>query len=122
METNILDKNTNDRKKIALLLSGNLRSFYNEKFNIYKKYSELLIEYDIDVFVYVDNNDFYYEGSQYISSKNKKFEIITGNNPKSVKRILDNIKKIDYSNKLDDNTVKLIYSSKLQPNRKDYKY
>jgi len=103
METNILDKNTNDRKKIALLLSGNLRSFYNEKFNIYKKYSELLIEYDIDVFVYVDNNDFYYEGTQYISSKNEKFEVITANNAKSVKRISDNIKKIDY-----DKSIKII--------------
>lgn len=100
METNILDKNTNDKntndKKIALLLSGNLRHFYNEKYNIYKKYSELLCDYDIDVFIYTDNNDFYYKGIQYFSSKNENFELITGNPVKHIKRISRQYKKIDY--------------------------
>ena len=51
---------TNGYKKIALLLSGNLRQFFRNNFLIAKMYSDLVKKQNIDVFIYTDNNDFFY--------------------------------------------------------------
>ena len=64
-------------KKIALLLSGNIRTFFYNDSYIAKKYTELVNSQDIDVFIYTDNNDFNYNNIQYLSEKNT--EKILGN-------------------------------------------
>lgn len=58
-------------KKIALLLSGNIRTFFMDDFKIAKNYSELTNNNDIDIFIYTDNNDFNYNNTQYFSEHNK---------------------------------------------------
>jgi hypothetical protein len=56
-------------KKIALLLSGNIRKFYYDNSIIEKSYKKLVNNQNIDVFIYTDNNDFYYNDFQYLSNK-----------------------------------------------------
>jgi hypothetical protein len=88
-------------KKIALLLSGNLRTFFYNDNYIAKKYAELVNNQDIDVFIYTDNNDFNYNNIQYLSEKN--IEKILGNPdiPETNERkYSDNIQFINY----DDST------------------
>ena len=64
-------------KKIALLLSGNVRTFfYNNNF-IANTFSDFVNKQDIDVFIYTDDNDFNYNNIQYLSENNK--EKILGN-------------------------------------------
>lgn len=60
------------RMKIALLLSGNLRQFFRNNFLIAKMYSDLVKKQNIDVFIYTDNNDFFYNDIQYFSENNKE--------------------------------------------------
>ena len=62
-------------KKVALLLSGNIRTFFYKDFIIAKKYSELANNQNIDVFIYTDNNDFNYNDIQYFSENNKQKSI-----------------------------------------------
>ncbi len=59
-------------KKIALLLSGNVRKFFYNNLYIAKTYVELVNKQDIDVFIYTENNDFDYNNIQYLSEKNVK--------------------------------------------------
>ena len=59
-------------KKIALLLSGNMRRFFDENIYLSKMYIDLVKNQNIDIFIYTDNNDFYYNGIQYFSEKNKE--------------------------------------------------
>jgi len=83
-------------KKIALLLSGNLRTFFYNDNYIAKKYLELANNHDIDIYIYTDNNDFYYNDCQYYSehNKNKTLGILNDYN----KRIYKNTKFINYEN------------------------
>jgi len=58
-------------KKIALILTGNLRTFFYNNNYIANKYLELANNQDIDIFMYTDDNDFYYNDCQYFSENNK---------------------------------------------------
>jgi len=58
-------------KRVALVLCGNLRTFFYNDFYIANIYAKLADEKDIDVFIYTDNNDFNYNDTQYFSEKNK---------------------------------------------------
>ena len=81
-------------KKIALLLCGNMRTFFYKDNYIAKKYLELIEEQDIDLFIYTDNNDFNYNYIQYFSEKNK--ERILGIPNDYEKRISENKEFINY--------------------------
>lgn len=84
-------------KKIALLLSGNVRTFFYNDFYIANTFSDLVNKQDIDVFIYTENNDFNYNNIQYLSENNK--EKILGNPdiPETNKRkYSNNIKIITY--------------------------
>jgi len=87
-------------KKIALVLSGNLRSFFYKDNYIAKKYLELANNQDIDIFMYTDINDFYYNDIQYFSVNNK--EKICGISNDYNKRIY---KKTDFINYEDACTI-----------------
>ena len=61
-------------KKIALLLSGNLRNFDAENpgtFKISEYYAEIAEKYDADVFCFTDDNNYIYNGEAYFK---KTFE------------------------------------------------
>lgn len=62
--------------KIALLLSGNMRTFDMDRHNkISDYYKQLCNKYDLDVFCYTDDNNFYYKNIQHM----KKTEEENGN-------------------------------------------
>lgn len=82
-------------KKIALLLSGNIRSFFYKDNYIAKKYLEVVNNQDIDVFIYTDNNDFNYNNIQYFSENNK--ELILGIMNDYEKRLSDIREFINYN-------------------------
>ena len=74
------------KKKIALLLSGNLRNFDAENPNHFKisdYYAEVAQKYDLDVFCFTDDNNYIYNGETCIK---KTFEntIDMGNHQPSV--------------------------------------
>ena len=52
-------------EKIALLLSGNSRRFFDKDLQLSNMYKDLVKNQNIDVFIYTDNNDFYYNDVQY---------------------------------------------------------
>ena len=82
-------------KKIALLLSGNIRTFFYKNNHIAKKYLELVNSQDIDIFIYTDNNDFNYNDIQYFSENNKDEVLGISNNYQ--KRLSKNRKFINYN-------------------------
>lgn len=82
-------------KKIALLLTGNLRKFFYNDFYIAKKYIELVNSQNIDVFIYTDNNDFNYNDIQYFSNNNKGEVLGIPDNYE--KRLSQNRKFINYN-------------------------
>lgn len=56
-------------KKIALVISGNLRSFDEDKpnnFKISEYYSNIVKKYNIDVFCFTDDHNFIHEGKTYV--------------------------------------------------------
>ena len=59
-------------EKIALLLSGNIRRFFDKDLQLSNMYKDLVKNQNIDVFIYTDNNDFYYNDVQYFSDNNKE--------------------------------------------------
>ena len=60
-------------QKIALLLSGNLRTFFRN--NNANKYLEIANSQDMDIFIYTDDNDFYYNDCQYFSENNREKQL-----------------------------------------------
>jgi len=52
-------------KHVALLLSGNIRTFFYNDYYIAKTYADLVYNQNIDVFIYTDNNDFNFNNVQY---------------------------------------------------------
>jgi hypothetical protein len=55
--------------KIAILFTGNIRQFeYIKKIKL--NYKNIIDKYNCDIFVYTDNNDFFYDDVQYFSDKN----------------------------------------------------
>ena len=85
-------------KKIALLLSGNIRTFFYKNNYIARKYIELVNSQDIDVFIYTDNNDFNYNDIQYFSENNK--ELVLGIPNDYEKRLCVNKQLINYDDSL----------------------
>lgn len=81
-------------KRIALLLSGNLRTFFYNNNYIAKEYLNFVKEQDIDVFMYTDNNDFYHNDCQYFSENNK--DKILGIKNDYNKRLYKNTTFINY--------------------------
>lgn len=81
-------------KKIALILSGNLRTFFYNNNHISNKYLELVNSQNIDIFMYTDNNDFYYDDCQYFSENNR--EKVMGIETDKKKRFYKNINFITY--------------------------
>lgn len=59
-------------KNVALLLSGNLRTFLINNEYIARKYVDFVQSHGIDVFIYTDDNDFNYQGTQYFSDRNEE--------------------------------------------------
>jgi hypothetical protein len=56
-------------KKVAILLSGNLRNFDAEQSNIFKiseYYAEIAEKYNADVFCFTDDNNYIYNGETYL--------------------------------------------------------
>lgn len=101
-------------KKIALLLSGNLRTFFYKDNHICKKYLELMEKQDIDLFIYTDNNDFNYDNIQYFSDKNKNKILGVPNDIE--KRLSENIDFINYNDScqiIKNNLIK-IFGNKLK--------
>lgn len=78
----------------ALLLTGNLRTFFYNDNYIARHYLELAIKQDMDVYMYTDVNDFYYEDCQYFSDKNH--DKIMGIMNDYTKRIYKNTSFISY--------------------------
>jgi len=76
-------------QKIALLMSGNIRTFLYNNNNIANKYLELANSQDMDIFIYTDNNDFYYNDCQYFSENNR--EKVIGIESNTEKRFYKNI-------------------------------
>jgi hypothetical protein len=101
-------------KKVALLLSGNIRTFFYKDFHIAKYYSELVNSQNIDVFIYTDNNDFNYNGVQYFSENNQ--DKILGIPVYLDKRYHDKQEFINYecSNRIITENLSNIFKSKLK--------
>jgi hypothetical protein len=116
-------------KKVALLLSGNLRTFYFNDSYIVKSYMNLIDKHNIDVFIYTDNNDFNINDVQYFSDNNsekilgivqqdtryyKKSDFINYENASNLlneelkKTFGDKLKKI-YIEKYDNNLIDIIF-------------
>jgi len=57
-------------KKIALVMSGNLRKFFFNNNYIAQTYVDFIRKQNVDIFIYTDDNDFYHNGTQYFSNKN----------------------------------------------------
>lgn len=85
-------------KKIALLLSGNIRRFFDKNIDTSELYKNLVKNQNIDIFIYTDNNDFYYDNIQYFSENNK--EKTLGIPTLYEKRYHSNIKFINYQESL----------------------
>ena len=81
-------------EKIALILSGNIRTFFFKNNYIANNYLQLANKLDIDIFIYTDNNDFYYNDCQYFSENNK--ELVMGIENDYDKRLYKNRKFISY--------------------------
>ena len=81
-------------KKIALILTGNLRTFFYNNNHIANNYLELVNSQNIDIFMNTDNNDFYYDDCQYFSENNK--EKVMGIESNTEKRFYKNINFISY--------------------------
>jgi hypothetical protein len=95
-------------KRIALLLSGNIRTFFANDNYIANKYLELVNNQDIDVFIYTDNNDFNYNNIQYLSENNK--DKILGISNDYEKRLSKDIRFINYNdgyNIISENIIKI---------------
>lgn len=117
-------------KKIALILTGNLRTFFYNNNHIANKYLELVNSQDIDIFMYTDNNDFYYNDCQYFSQNNKKK--VMGIESNIEKRFYKNIDFISYDEakkiiktnlfKLFGDKLKKLYIDNFNPNQIDLIY
>lgn len=84
-------------KKIALLLSGNVRTFFYNDFHIAKTFTNLVNNQNIDVFIYTENNDFNYNNIQYLAENNKKKILGNPSIPEcNEKKYSDNIEFINY--------------------------
>lgn len=83
-------------KKIALLLSGNIRRLFDKSTPLVTFYIDLIKKQNIDVFIYTDNNDFYYDNIQYLSDNNK--DKILGIPTIYERRYHTNIQFINYEN------------------------
>jgi len=111
--------------KIALLLSGNLRTFFYKDNYIAKQYLELIKNQNIDLFIYTDNNDFNYNDIQYFSEKNK--EMVLGISNDYQKRLHKNREFINYTDackiinenllKIFGDKIKKIYIEDFEPNQ-----
>ena len=116
-------------QKIALLLSGNLRTFFYNNNNIANTYLELANSQDIDIFIYTDNNDFYYNDCQYFSENNTE-KVLGINNIK--RRFYKNIDFISYDEaskiikksltEIFGNRLKKLYIDDFNPNKIDTIY
>ncbi len=115
-------------QKIALLLSGNLRTFFRN--NNANKYLELANSQDIDIFMYTDDNDFYYNDCQYFSENNREKQM--GEETHRNLRFYKNIDFISYdeASKIIKNSLteifgdrlKKLYIDKYEPNKIDTIY
>ena len=94
-------------KKIALLLSGNIRTFFYNNNNIANNYLKLVENQDIDIFIYTDNNDFNYNDIQYFSDNNK--EKVLGIENDYYKRLSKNIQFINYNDSFKIIIYNIIY-------------
>jgi hypothetical protein len=81
-------------KRIALVMSGNIRTFFYKKAHIAKKYLELVNKQNIDMFVYTDDNDINHNDIQYFSEINKNKVLGITNDYE--KRLHKNCGFIDY--------------------------
>tara|TARA_X000000368_G_C23051886_1_gene721835 strand:- start:1619 stop:2527 length:909 start_codon:yes stop_codon:yes gene_type:complete len=101
-------------KKIALILSGNIRTFFYKNNYIANNYLKLANKLDIDIFIYTDNNDFYYNDCQYFSENNK--ELVMGIENDYNKRLYKNRNFISYENahKIIKKTLTSIFGDRLK--------
>lgn len=117
-------------KKIALILTGNLRTFFYNNNHIANNYLDLINNQNIDVFMFTDNNDFYYDDCQYFSQNNKKKEMGIESNIE--KRFYKNINFISYDEakkiiktnlfKLFGDKLKKLHIDNFNPNKIDEIY
>jgi hypothetical protein len=117
-------------QKIALLMSGNIRTFLYNNNNIANKYLELANSQDMDIFIYTDNNDFYYNDCQYFSENNR--EKVLGIESNTEKRFYKNIDFISYDEaskiikksltEIFGDRLKKIYIDNFNPNKIDTIY
>lgn len=103
--------------KIALLLTGNIRTFFNNNNYIAKKYLDIVESQNIDVFIFTENNDFNIDGIQYFSDKNQSK--ILGNpdiHEVNIRKYCNNYKFIDYNNaiKIINNKFNELFGDKLK--------
>ena len=108
-------------KKIALLLSGNIRTFFYNNNHIANKYLELANSQDMDIFIYTDNNDFNYDNIQYFSENNK--EEVLGISNDYEKRLSKNRQFINYNNSskiIKENFLKIFGDKLIKINIEDF--
>ena len=115
-------------QKIALLLSGNLRTFFRN--NNANKYLELANSQDMDIFIYTDDNDFYYNDCQYFSENNREKQLGIENHRGS--RFYKNIDFVSYDEaskiikksltEICGDRLKKLYIDKFDPNKIDTIY
>ena len=117
-------------KKVALILTGNLRTFFYNNNYIANKYLELVNSQNIDIFMFTDNNDFYYNDCQYFSQNNK--EKVMGIENNIEKRFYKNINFISYDEaskiikksltEIFGDRLKKLYIDNFNPNKIDEIY